>query len=674
MDCVKESRIPLKPHQERVVETIINSTNSIGVIHTPGSGKTLSAATAAHCFLVNNGDKVKGVVVIAPSSLKHNFVKEFNAAFGEMPENIFVTTFESFTNNPVDLTGQLLIIDEVHTLKTKITGKDKNNPKTGKRAFAIIKESLKANKVLILTATPLINNEYDIENLLAIIDRRMPRKEKVFQSMLDDKRQKRRMLEGRFDFYSPSPEDLEYYPKVERIEKFFKMPPTVYDEYSRQEKILISSDKFLVEELMNEDAEISGGDFTRFYMGLRVAGNLNEKTELEMEEFRKDKASWISFMMQETPGEKWLIYSDYKGYGINIVKSVLSDNGFDYEFFTGDTPTSERQEIIERMNKPLGESSKAKALLVTKAGGTGIDLKGFTRAVILEAPWNIASIEQVFGRIVRYKSLEGTPFTTVKTYIMMMVKPEEYDAGHDRVMKSPGSKFNGKLKSIDLLLYSRSLAKKYRIDNLFEDMKMYNTALDTYTRQLRNSAIKLKKDFEEFTIYMKSSPSIRITFESDTANVDSHTVFFSPEESFHIKICFRIISIPVFDPSMMASRLNKDYDQFIFKKNDSFLDIYYVIYDKDKKEMTFDRIVNIIESKTRDIYANPETYEMIRSLTPYVNSAYTNWNHIRFMMNVSTLKKINTAIACISSRFIGDRQIFIDNVSVDRRDIVIHVT
>lgn len=674
MDCVKDSKIPLKPHQERVVETIINSSDSIGVIHTPGSGKTLSAATAAHCFLVNNKDKVKGVVVITPSSLRQNFVKEFNAAFGDLPEKVYITTFESFTNNPLDLSGKLLIIDEVHMLKTKITGKDVNNPKTGKRAHAILTASHDANKVLLLTATPLINSEYDIENLLAFIDRRMPRKEKVFLSMLDNKVSKRKMLEGRFDFYSPSPEDLEYYPKVKRIEKFFQMPPTVYEEYSRQEKILISSDRFLVEELMNEDAEITGGDFTRFYMGLRVAGNLNEKTEKEMESFRKDKASWIASMMLKTPGEKWLIYSDYKGFGINIVRTVLERNDIKYEFFTGDTPPSERHEIIQSMNRPLPEDSKAVALLVTKAGGTGIDLKGFTRAVILEAPWNIASIDQVFGRIVRYKSLEGTPFDTVITYIMMMVKPDEYQAGTDVVMKSPGSKFKGKLKSIDLLLYSRSLAKKHRIDNLFEDMKMYNTALDALVRMLKNSARKLERDFDEFIISLKSSPFISLSFESDTSDIDSHTVFFSPEEPFDLKICFRIISIPVFDPRMMVQRLNTIYDEFMFKDRDKNLDIYYVLSKETRTEITFNDLISLIEGKVRSIYANSQSYDMISRLTSYINVSAPDWNHIKFMMNVSTLKKINTPIACVSARFIGDRELYIKNIAVDRRNITIFIT
>ena len=60
-------------------------------------------------------------------------------------------------------------------------GRKKKNNRTGGRPYAILKHcSFYASKVLLLTATPLVNTPHDINNLLAMIDGRMPTNSKVF--------------------------------------------------------------------------------------------------------------------------------------------------------------------------------------------------------------------------------------------------------------------------------------------------------------------------------------------------------------------------------------------------------------------------------------------------------------------------------------------------------------
>ena len=75
MDCVTRSKIPLRPHQVKVVEYILNPRNSgLLVVHFCGMGKSLSAIASSQGFLDLN--PLHNIVVICGKSLIPNFKKE----------------------------------------------------------------------------------------------------------------------------------------------------------------------------------------------------------------------------------------------------------------------------------------------------------------------------------------------------------------------------------------------------------------------------------------------------------------------------------------------------------------------------------------------------------------------------------------------------------------------
>ena len=49
-------------------------------------------------------------------------------------------------------------------------------------------------------------------------------------------------------------------------------------------------------------------------------------------------------------------------------------------------------------------ANKFQVLIITRAGGEGIDLKGVRNMIILDPVWHDAGLQQVIGRVVRYKS------------------------------------------------------------------------------------------------------------------------------------------------------------------------------------------------------------------------------------------------------------------------------
>jgi superfamily II DNA/RNA helicase len=70
--------------------------------------------------------------------------------------------------------------------------------------------------------------------------------------------------------------------------------------------------------------------------------------------------------------------------------------------FTGDIKDTVRNQLVKDYN-----NNKLKALIISSAGGEGLDLKGTRLVQLLEPHFNNEKIKQVIGRAARYKSHEG---------------------------------------------------------------------------------------------------------------------------------------------------------------------------------------------------------------------------------------------------------------------------
>ena len=664
-ECIAISKVQPKEHQLKIINLLLKEKRSIGVIHTTGSGKTLSAVISARCFLDNNDGFV---FVVAPASLRDNYIKEYVNSYESFDPRIQIFTPETFSRSPQNLTGSMLIVDEAHVFRTKIvTSSSQDEARKGKKASVLVNAALNAKKVILLTATPVVNTEYDLENLLALLDARKPMGERAFMKILGNSDEKRKMLEGRFDFYSPAPEDLAKYPKFEVQPVFFEMPPGIYQEYKRQEDFLRASgpkfDNFIV------DSELEG-DLTKFYTGLRFAANLNEgESDAALE---LDKASWISAEMRKTKGEKWLIYSSFVYYGIDIVAKVLADSNIDFEKITGKIPPDARQGIVDKVNEPISQDSNSIALLITGAGGTGLDLKGFTRVVILESPWNFAMTDQVFGRAVRYNSLSGTPYDTVRGYLMMMVKPNEYAAGVERVIGTHGNMFGGELKSIDLLLYARSLAKKKRVDNLINDMKIYNTEFEKISAELEKGGARIVSDLVDFQMSVSCGPA-KFEIESDRADIDSHTIIFVPNEPFRLKFYVEIFEFPCLSVSALerAFPLPKDAKVRLFENSQipGMMKVCAAFETLPTDELTFDNFVESIRSVFSRKFDTKDFIPVVTAVSAWIKMSDPRWNHGKFILANIWARTAQTDFINFITKYSGETLYEIKEYEVQGREI-----
>jgi SNF2 family DNA or RNA helicase len=82
----------------------------------------------------------------------------------------------------------------------------------------------------------------------------------------------------------------------------------------------------------------------------------------------------------------------------------LSSQGVPYGMFTGKVSRKEKKRLIDQFNR-----GGIKALLVSSAGGEGLDLKGTRQVQVLDPHWNDEKIEQVIGRAIRHGSHTHLP-------------------------------------------------------------------------------------------------------------------------------------------------------------------------------------------------------------------------------------------------------------------------
>ena len=525
--------IPLRPHQQEFIDEFFeNKHHGLIAVHPTGSGKTLLALTLAERYLVEN--PADTVILVAPKTLIFNYQKEmvkmggvrdisryrmfttdgfyFGYSKNEMKNTLFETNKEEDDDEDDDLEesvipkikqailddstlnpeerefllalnsdlpvtsmaysskDSLLVIDEGHNLRTEINlekGK-------GKRPFVYIDAANKANRVVILTATPLINYPSDVANLISMVTRGnngqfMSKKD--FEEMMynRDEKYKQNYFGGKFNFHTLSPEDLAEYPTVTKENVYIKMPDALYEIYKVQEAYLY---KESAEEIENDFFE---GNLSYFYTGIRQASNLSPE---ELEGIRT-KSNWIKEFIRRQldttgqPTQKTVIYSQYIKYGLEIIQEGLDSLGVNYVVIAGKTSTKKRKEAVLSYNE-----GKIKILLISKSGREGIDLSWTDNIIIFEYGWNVPAERQIIGRGVRRGSHVGHPSKNVQVYRLLMVKPDEFEYGPDRILQIDG-KYNHKrqYKSSDLLLMSLAIWKESEIENTFNMIKAYNEAV-----------------------------------------------------------------------------------------------------------------------------------------------------------------------------------------------------
>lgn len=412
--CIKRSKIPLTEYQKNAVNYLMKNRGLLLYFET-GTGKTLTAVTFSQCILRN--EPKRHIVVITPKSLQINFKNEIKKYGGDPNDDRYeFYTYDEilhrYKDNTPDFTkNKVLIIDEAHKLRTKITTprikknnddeededrKKKKSTGTGKKADLIIRASKMAYKVMLLTATPFYNKVIDGLNLLNLLKRENIKK--LSDAEIIDELAKMTIYQGKMN-------DPDFPAFVEK-NIFIEMDKEYYRQYKK------------VENRQHFDYRNPWA----FLNGVRRAMN-------KIEEVSSQKIKKTYEIVEEAMSEnkKCLIFTTWLQAGIELLKESLNEiDKSKIAVITGETTKARRAEIVEKYNK-----RKYNILIISAAGGEGLDLKEVEVAILLDALWSEAAVQQVHGRAIRKKSHANLPLERQKVviYYLYMSKPADKDDG-----------------------------------------------------------------------------------------------------------------------------------------------------------------------------------------------------------------------------------------------------
>lgn len=103
--------------------------------------------------------------------------------------------------------------------------------------------------------------------------------------------------------------------------------------------------------------------------------------------------------ISHTTSEKVVLVSHYTS-TLEILQSMLSSLSYPYLRLDGSTPSTKRQELVDRFNRSPACECFA-FLLSAKSGGFGLNLIGASRLVLFDIDWNPATDLQAMARIHR---------------------------------------------------------------------------------------------------------------------------------------------------------------------------------------------------------------------------------------------------------------------------------
>lgn len=411
---VAKVKTELQAHQQRVVDRIQQEDQpGLVVLHGLGSGKTLGALAAQDAL------GTPGTYVV-PAALRANLEKERKKHIVD-PQDANVVSMQNMAVKRQPVRTPFMVVDEAHRARDP-----------GSATYQQLARS-QAGKRLLLTGSPFYNHPADLAPLvdLAAGHEVLPRDPKLFEERyikqrevkpgwwgrlrgaasgsvpeLNTERQEElRKLYGKWTDYHPG--SMEGFPVVTHEDVKVPMTPQqlkVYDTLFDRAPFWVRHK--VLNNLPPSKAEAK--QLNAFLSGARQVANTTEpfqNTPPEVQSPKIDTAfARLKAQLDADPASKAVVYSNFLGAGINPYKAKLQASGIPFGEFSGETSPEERNEMVKQYNE-----NKLRALLLSSAGGEGLDLKGTTLQQLLEPAWNNERLRQAEGRAARYQSHADLP-------------------------------------------------------------------------------------------------------------------------------------------------------------------------------------------------------------------------------------------------------------------------
>jgi SNF2 family DNA or RNA helicase len=381
-------------------------------VHGLGSGKTLTSIAVADAL------KLPADVVV-PAALQGNYQKEV-AKHTDKPFPMNLQSLElTARKGGGSLQNPLLIVDEAHRVR---------NP--GKTQSALMKSP--ASKRLLLTGSLMYNHPGDMAAPINLVagSGTLPSKQNEFENQFI---QERRISPGLWGELvgKPGQTKLEINPLMKPylekvLHKYVDYHPGSTENFpqtqeqtlkvpmsGRQRKIydavMDAAPPWVKDKILRNlpPTKSEAKELNAFLTGIRQVSNSTAAYDLKnpAESPKIDRAvAELKQMLEANPRAKAIVYSNFLPSGINPYKAKLDELKVPYGEFTGEMPRLKRDQLVRDYNE-----GKLRALLLSSAGGEGLDLKGTRLIQLLEPHWNEEKLKQVQGRGIRFKSHDDLP-------------------------------------------------------------------------------------------------------------------------------------------------------------------------------------------------------------------------------------------------------------------------
>ena len=456
------SRTSAFPHQISTCDTVVNSMNGRAILADEvGLGKTIEAGMILTEYLVRK--EVENVLIIVPSGIteqwREELLEKFNIFLPVVDGRVGYSLNEFLNKNQMVITSlayakrdgykdsfiekdwDMVIVDEAHHLK---------NVNTMNYKFV---SSLKAKKMLLLTATPLQNSLTELFNLVNLVSphainiaemsRRFSKNfnqktvdslKSVLKSLMvrcrrSDVRGVDRLppRDARTLGVKLNEKYLNLYGDVSKyaIDGYKKSVTNNNSSYifylMALQRMLTSSKDSFVSSLkkrrdklftLNKNLDkldskevldllpVSKKKINKKNTGKQLEKELNSIQKLldasrNVPDVRKMDVllKFLNEIYKKDPDTKVLIFTEFLKTQ-DAIESNLRKSGFEIETYRGGMSTKEKNEIVEKFQK-------GQILVSTEAGSEGRNLQFANVVVNYDLPWNPMKIEQRIGRVHR---------------------------------------------------------------------------------------------------------------------------------------------------------------------------------------------------------------------------------------------------------------------------------
>ena len=388
-----------------------------------GLGKTVQAIAAAELMARHFG--VSRVLVVCPTSLKHQWQSEFKRFVGKEAQvlgglraarqqqwrhEVFckIVNYETLVRDG-DLAQawapDLLIVDEAQRVKNWNT----QAAKAIKRIAAVAV----CPHVIVLTGTPLENRLEELVSIVQVVDQHRlgPTWRLLHAHQVTDE-------SGRVTGYKDlgligttlaplllrrrKAEVLTQLP--ERLDKTLFVPLTPEQRVHHDENGVVVS---RIVQRWRKTGYLSDVDQRRLQCALQnMRMACNSTWLLDHETDHGGKADELIALLEEIfedPQAKAVVFSQWLGTHEVLIKR-LAARGWGHVFFHGGVPADQRGGLVQRFHDEPG----CRLFLSTDAGAAGLNLQHAAAVIVnMDLPWNPALMEQRIGRVHRMGQRQG---------------------------------------------------------------------------------------------------------------------------------------------------------------------------------------------------------------------------------------------------------------------------